>query len=419
MNILIIGNGGREHAIAWKLAQSPKADKIYVLPGNAGTALAYENVDLNPKDADACIQFAKAHDIELVVIGPEDPLVAGLTDSFEAAGFRVFGPNKKAAQFEGSKSFTKDFLVRHNIPTAKYSEYKSYDALVDGLDEFGYPVVLKADGLAAGKGVLICANRAEAEAGAAQLMKDKKFGEAGDLVVVEECLTGREASILCFLDGTSIIPMESAQDYKRAFDGDAGLNTGGMGSYSPNVLFSDEELNLRIHDEILIPTIDGFIKDGIDFRGVLFIGVMIKDGVPKVLEFNVRFGDPETQSVLARMDSDLVEIMEACIDGKLDQTSIDWNTNPAVTVVMASGGYPESYPKGKEITGLDQVEGCTVFHAGTELTDGRVFTNGGRVLAVTTTAPTVEEARKKVYDEIKKIHFDGGFCRSDIASFIQ
>lgn len=418
MNVLIIGNGGRESAIAWSVAKSPQVEKIYVLPGNAGTGLAYENVALNPKDQEACVAFAKDHDIDLVVVGPEDPLVAGMADAFEEAGIRVFGPNKKAAQFEGSKAFTKDFLMRHHIPTARYSEYHSYEDLVDGLEEFGFPVVLKADGLAAGKGVLICEDLEAAKAGAAKIMKDRDFGDAGDTVVVEEFLTGREASILCFLDGKTIVPMESAQDYKRAFDHDEGTNTGGMGSYSPNILFDDEELVKRIDQEILQPTINGFIEDGIDFRGVLFIGLMIENGEPKVLEFNVRFGDPETQSVLYRLETDLVDIMEACIDGKLAETPIQWSDEPAVTVVMASGGYPQSYPKGFEITGLDDVEGVTVFHAGTKLSDdGKVLTDGGRVLAVSTRAETVEKAREKVYQELAKIDFEGGFSRSDIALF--
>lgn len=417
MNILIIGNGGRESSIAWKLDQSPRVDQIYVLPGNAGTALAYENVDLDPKDFDACIAFAKNHDVGLVVVGPEDPLVGGMTDAFQEAGIPVFGPNQKAAQFEGSKAFTKDFLIRHHIPTAAYHEYNNYDDLVAGLDEFGFPVVLKADGLAAGKGVLICENREQALEGAKEIMQDRAFGEAGDTVVVEEFLTGREASMLCFVDGKTIVPMESAQDYKRAFDNDQGTNTGGMGSYSPNILFDDWKLVEKIADTILHPTIEGFIEDGIDFRGVLFIGLMIKDDEPKVLEFNVRFGDPETQSVLYRMDSDLLDIMQACINGTLDQTPVEWSEDPAVSVVMASGGYPGSYPKGKEITGLDAVEGATVFHAGTKLSDGKVLTNGGRVLAVTAKAPTVEEARAKVYKELAKIQFEGGFNRSDIAKF--
>jgi len=415
MNILIIGGGGRESSIAWKLAQSPNADRIFVLPGNAGTAVDYENVDLDPNDFEACIAFTKDNDVKLVVIGPEDPLVHGMADAFEDAGIKVFGPNRKAAQFEGSKAFTKDFLIRHNIPTAKYHEYHSYEDLVNGLDEFGYPVVLKADGLAAGKGVLICEDRAQALAGANEIMKDRAFGDAGDTVVVEEFLTGREASMLCFLDGKTLVPMESAQDYKRAFDGDKGTNTGGMGSYSPNVLFDDWSLVEKITDTILHPTLEGFVEDGIDFRGVLFVGLMIKDNEPKVLEFNVRFGDPETQSVLYRLDSDLLDIMLACADGRLAETPIEWSEEPAVSVVMASGGYPGSYPKGKEITGLDTLDGVTVFHAGTKLEDGKVLTSGGRVLAVTAKAPTVEEARQKVYEEVGKISFDGGFCRSDIA----
>lgn len=421
MKLLIIGNGGREHAIAWKAAQSPLAEKIYVLPGNAGTARDFENVDLDPADHDACVAFAKDNGIDLAVIGPEAPLVAGLGDALREAGIMVFGPGAEGARFEGSKLYTKQFLKKYHIPTADYRAFDNLEDLLENLDTFGYPVVLKADGLAAGKGVLICKNREAAEAGARQIMQDRAFGNAGDTVVLEECLTGREASILCFVDGNAIVPMETAQDYKRAHDADEGLNTGGMGSYSPNVLFDDpdEKLLRRTVDRILIPTLEGFINEHIDFRGVLFVGLMIEDGEPKVLEFNVRFGDPETQSVLARLDTDLVEIMRACAQGRLDETEIQWNPNPAVSVVLASGGYPESYEKGKKITGLEDVDGAVVFHAGTRPDGEDVLTDGGRVLAVTATGPSVSAAREKVYEEIKKIDFDGAFCRSDIAADVK
>lgn len=302
MKVMIVGSGGREHAIAWKVSQSSKVDQIYCVPGNAGMADLAECVDISVEDIDGCVNFAKEKGVDLVVVGPEVPLVLGMADAMQEAGIRVFGPNKKCAQFEGSKAFTKDFLIRHNIPTAQYKEYHSYDNIVKDLGIFGYPMVIKADGLAAGKGVVIPETEADAKAAMKEIMADKKFGEAGDTAVIEEYLTGIEASILCFVDGNTIVPMESARDYKRAYDGDKGLNTGGMGNVSPNKLFDDPELNRKIQDEILTPIIEGFKADQMDFVGILFIGLMIKDGQPKVLEFNVRFGDPEAQVVLPRID---------------------------------------------------------------------------------------------------------------------
>ena len=415
MKVLVIGSGGREHVLAWKLAQSPQVDKVYCAPGNGGMAQIAECVDLSVEDIEACLTFAKEKKIDLTVVGPEVPLVMGMTDAFEAEGLRVFGPNKECAQFEGSKAFTKDFLMRHHIPTAAYKEYTDMDSLMQDIGIYGYPMVLKADGLAAGKGVLIVDNEEEAKEAVNQLMGVHEFGSAGDKVVVEEFLTGREASILCFVDGHTIVPMESAQDYKRAYDNDEGLNTGGMGTYSPNVLFDDEALNQRIEETILTPIIEGFKADHMNFKGVLFIGLMIEEGMPKVLEFNVRFGDPEAQSVLMRMDSDLVDIMEACIDGTLKDCEIRWKDEAAVTVVLASGGYPGPYEKGLEITGLEDVEGCEVFHAGTALKDGKIVTSGGRVLCVSALGETREAARNKVYSQIDKIQFAGARYRSDIA----
>lgn len=415
MKVMIIGSGGREHAIAWKVNQSPKVDHIYCAPGNAGMAEIAECVDLSVEDIDGCVKFAQDHGVDLVIVGPEVPLVMGMADAMQAAGIRVFGPNKKCAQFEGSKAFTKDFLMRHHIPTAQYKEYHSYDDIVKDLGIFGYPMVIKADGLAAGKGVVIPENEADAKAAMKEIMADKKFGDAGDTAVIEEYLTGTEASILCFVDGNTIVPMESARDYKRAYDDDKGLNTGGMGNVSPNRLFDDPALNKRIQDDILTPIIEGFKADGMDFVGVLFIGLMIKDGVPKVLEFNVRFGDPEAQVVLPRMQTDLIDVMEACIDGKLADCQITWRKEHAVTVVLASGGYPASYKKGYEITGLGDVEDCVVFHAGTALKDGKVVSDGGRVLAVTALGDTTEAARQKAYSQIDKIHFKDCFHRNDIA----
>ena len=416
MRVMIIGSGGREHAIAWKIAKSPKVDKLYCVPGNGGMAEIAECVNLSVEDIDGCVALAKEKQIDLVVVGPEVPLVLGMADAMQAEGIRVFGPNKKCAQFEGSKAFTKDFLYRHHIPTAGYKEYTTYDELVADVGVFGYPMVIKADGLAAGKGVVIPETEEDAKAAMAEMMLDRKFGDAADKVVIEEFLTGIEASILCFVDGNTIRPMESARDYKRAFDGDQGTNTGGMGNYSPNDLFADETLKKRIEDTILNPIIEGFKADGMDFVGVLFIGLMIKDGEPKVLEFNVRFGDPEAQVVLPRMETDLVDIMEACIDGKLSDITIQWKKEAAVTVVLASGGYPDSYAKGYPISGIDDVEDCVVFHAGTAIKDGKLVTSGGRVLAVTALGETKDVARNTVYGQIDKIKFKDSFYRKDIAA---
>lgn len=417
MKILIIGSGGREHVLTWKIAQSPRVEKIYAAPGNGGMADLAECVDLSVSDIPGCLAFAKEHFIDLTVVGPEVPLVMGMVDAFEAEGLKVFGPNQECAQFEGSKAFTKEFLFRHHIPTAAYKEYTDISEILKDLGIYGYPMVIKADGLAAGKGVLIVENEQDARDGIELIMEKHEFGEAGDKVVIEEFLTGQEASMLCFVDGKTIIPMESAQDYKRAYDGDKGLNTGGMGTYSPNVLFDDAALNKRIKETILDPIIKGLIQDKMNFKGILFIGLMIENGVPKVLEFNVRFGDPEAQSVLMRMDSDLLDIMEAVIDGKLSDCVIRWKKQEAVCVVIASGGYPGDYEKGKAITGIADVKDCVVFHAGTKLVNGELQTNGGRVLCVTALGETREAARKTVYDNIGKIHFEGAQYRTDIARF--
>jgi len=417
MKILIIGSGGREHVLTWKIAKSPRVEKIYAAPGNGGMANLAECLDLSATDIPGCLAFAKEHAIDLTVIGPEVPLVMGMVDAFEAEGLRVFGPDQQCAQFEGSKAFTKEFLFRHHIPTAGYKEYTDIQEILKDLGIYGYPMVIKADGLAAGKGVLIVENEQDARDGIELIMEKREFGEAGDKVVIEEFLTGQEASMLCFVDGKTIVPMESAQDYKRAYDGDKGLNTGGMGTYSPNVLFNDDALNKRIKATILDPIINGLIADDMKFKGILFIGLMIENGIPKVLEFNVRFGDPEAQSVLMRMDSDLVDIMEAVIDGKLSECHIQWKHQEAVCVVIASGGYPGAYKKGKVITGIEDVKDCVVFHAGTKLVNGVLQTNGGRVLGVTALGETREAARKTVYDNIDKIHFNGAQYRTDIAKF--
>lgn len=414
MKVLVVGGGGREHAIIWKLAQSPKVDKIYCAPGNAGIAEQAECVNVSAEDIPGIVSLADQINPNLVVIGPEVPLAMGITDELQAKGIRVFGPNKKCSQLEASKSFTKEFLARHDIPTAGYKEFTDKDELLNNLGIYGYPMVLKADGLAAGKGVIIAENEDEARAGVHELMGKRAFGTAGDKVVVEEFLTGIEASMLCFVDGSAIIPMESAQDYKRIFDDDKGPNTGGMGTYSPSLIFSPE-LEQEIKDKILIPTFNGFKKDGLDFVGVLFIGLMITDKGPKVIEFNNRFGDPETQVVLPRMKSDLYDVFVAATENKLDQEKIEWSDEKAVCVVMASGGYPGSYEKGLEISGLNEVDnGIIVFSAGTSESDGKIVTSGGRVLGVTALGSSHEEARAKAYENVKKINFDGANYRNDI-----
>lgn len=422
MRILVVGSGGREHAIVWKLAQSPKVDKIYCAPGNAGIALEAECVNIKAEDIAGLCGFAQEHQIDLAVIGPEVPLAMGIVDELEAAGIRTFGPNKKCSRLEASKSFTKEFLARHEIPTAGYREFTNKQELLNSVGIFGYPMVLKADGLAAGKGVVIAETEEEAVKAIEEMMGEKVFGSAGDKVVVEEFLTGVEASMLCFVDENAIVPMESAQDYKRIFDGDKGPNTGGMGTYSPSLVF-DEALEERIRREILEPTLQGFQKDGLDFKGVLFIGLMISKDGPKVIEFNNRFGDPEAQSVLMRLDTDLLDIFTAVTENRLADMDIKWKQEKAVCVVLASGGYPGSYEKGKEITGLDKVDAdVVVFHAGTgneHICDANscrsaVVTAGGRVLGVTATGKTHEEARAKAFENVKRISFEGMQYRNDI-----
>jgi phosphoribosylamine--glycine ligase len=415
MKVLIVGGGGREHAIAWKLSQSPSKPELVCVPGNAGIAEVARCVSADPEDVDAVTRIVRDEAPGLVVIGPEVPLAKGLTDEIEALGVPVFGPNKKCARLEASKSFTKAFLARHGIPTAAYREYTDRAALEADIGVFGYPMVLKADGLAAGKGVVLAQDAAEAKRAIDDMMGAKIFGAAGDVVVVEECLTGVEASVLCFVDGSAIVPMESAQDYKRIGDRDEGPNTGGMGTYSPSLVFTPE-LERLIDERILRPTFEGFKKDGLDFRGVLFIGLMITDEGPKVIEFNNRFGDPEAQSVLRRLDTDLLDIFLAVTQDQLVEQEMRWSDERAVCVVMASGGYPGSYEKGKVITGLDDLDdGVVCFHAGTKFgPGGEVLTNGGRVLGVTAVGATHEEARAKAYENVARISFEGEYHRSDI-----
>ena len=434
MKVLVVGGGGREHAICWKLAQSDKVDEVLCAPGNAGIADVARCVDIGAEDIDAICSFAADEKIYLAVIGPEVPLAMGIVDKLEAVGVRTFGPNAKCSQLEASKSFTKAFLAKHHIPTAGYREFTDKDELLENVGIYGYPMVLKADGLAAGKGVVIAETEDAAKEAIEEMMGQKVFGSAADKVVVEEFLTGVEASMLCFVDENSIVPMESAQDYKRIFDNDKGPNTGGMGTYSPSLVFTPE-LEQQIRDRILEPTLKGFKEDGLDFKGVLFIGLMISDDGPKVIEFNNRFGDPETQSVLARLDSDLFDIFMAVTENKLADVDIRWKEDKAVCVVLASGGYPGSYEKGKLISGLDDVDDdVIVFHAGTkfaampegskcatceddcEMKSAAVVTSGGRVLGVTATGKTHEEAKAKAYDNVKRISFEGMQYRKDIGT---
>jgi len=413
MKILVIGSGAREHAITWKLKQSSKVDELFVAPGNAGIADIATCVPINADDINGLYEFALREKIDLTVVGPEVPLVMGVVDLFQNGGLRIFGPDKHASLFEGSKAYSKAFMEEHKIPTAAYKEFTDLDLAKENVSTFGFPLVIKADGLAAGKGVVICESKEEAEKALDEMMKDKIFGDAGTKVVFEEFLTGIEASVLCFVDGKTIKPMASAQDYKKAYDNDEGLNTGGMGAYSPSQLF-DETFEAYIDEKILQPFLLGTQKNGIDYRGVIFIGLMIKDNEAKVIEFNCRLGDPETQVVLPRLKTDLIDIIDACIDGTLDQIEMKWSEDEAVGVVMASGGYPGSYEKGKVITGLDHTESL-VFHAGTTFKDNEVVTNGGRVLTVVTLSDHLNKARAHTYKEVEKIRFSQMMYRTDIA----
>lgn len=417
MKVLVIGSGGREHAIVWKLAQSPLVEKIYCAPGNGGICGYAECVDINVTDLEGLLQFAEEKAIDLTVVGPEVPLSLGITDLFKEKGLRVFGPEKKAAMLESSKAFSKDFMERNNIPTAKYKIYKEANAAKAEVDSFGYPVVIKADGLAAGKGVIIAENRKQAINAIDEIMTEKKFGTAGGSVVIEEYLTGKEASILAFVDGRTAAPMVSAQDYKRALDGDKGLNTGGMGAVSP-AFYYDEASAAIAEKEIIQRTMDALKNEGIDYKGVLYFGLMLTPKGPKLLEYNVRFGDPETEVVLPRLKTDLVEIMNSVIDEKLETQKIEWKEEQAVCVVMASGGYPEHYDKGFEIKGLEKAAangGVTVFHAGTEKRLDKITTAGGRVLVVSAMGKDFEEARERAYQAVKDIDFEKAHYRSDIA----
>lgn len=418
MKVLVVGSGGREHALVWKLSQSPRVTELFATPGNPGIGQLATCIPIQPEDLQGICSLVKRESIDFTVIGPEVPLAMGIVDALEAQGSRVFGPDASCARLEGSKSFTKAFLLRHGIPTARAAEFTDRAALEAAIGIFGFPMVIKADGLAAGKGVVIAADEGEARKAIQEMMGDRIFGAAGDRVVVEEFLTGTEASMLCFVDRHTIVPMESAQDYKKVLDGDKGPNTGGMGTYSPSLLF-DGSLDDRIRKEILEPTLQGFQQDGLAFRGVLFVGLMLTEQGPKVIEFNNRFGDPETQSVLPRMQSDLLSVLEAVVDDRLSEQAIQWDHRHAVCVVLASGGYPGAYEKGKPIDGLDQMEkDILVFHAGTRMMDHQLVTDGGRVLSVTALGETLEEAREKVYRNLESIRFEGMQYRKEIGQIL-
>lgn len=420
MKILIVGSGGREHAIAWKIAQSPKAEKIYCAPGNAGIAEYAECVDIGAMEFEKLAAFAKEKEIDLTVIGMDDPLVGGIVDVFEREGLRVFGPRKNAAILEGSKAFSKDLMKKYHIPTAAYENFDDAEKALEYLQTAKFPIVLKADGLALGKGVLICKDLEEAQKGVRTIMQDKKFGTAGNTMVIEEFMTGREVSVLTFVDGSHIKVMTSAQDHKRAKDGDQGLNTGGMGTFSPSPFYTPE-VDAFCREHIYQPTVDAMTAEGRPFKGIIFFGLMLTADGPKVLEYNARFGDPETQVVLPRMKNDIVEVFEACIDGTLDQIDLEFEDNAAVCVVLASDGYPVSYKKGFPIEGLENFkdrDGYYVFHAGSKFEDGKIVTNGGRVLGVTAKGSDLKEARANAYKATEWVNFENKYMRHDIGKAI-
>ncbi len=420
MKILIVGSGGREHAIAYACAKSPKADKIFCAPGNAGIAQIAECVPIGAMEFDKLADFAKREGIDLTVIGMDDPLVGGIVDVFEKEGLRVFGPRKNAAILEGSKAFSKDLMRKYNIPTAAYETFTSPEAACEYLETADYPIVLKADGLALGKGVLICNTKKEALDGVKTLMTDKQFGDAGNTIVIEEFMTGREVSVLSFVDGNTIKIMSSAQDHKRAKDGDKGLNTGGMGNFSPSPFYT-AEVDDFCKKHIYQATVDAMKAEGRPFKGVIFFGLMLTSKGPKVLEYNARFGDPEAQVVLPRMKNDIIDVFEACIDGTLDKVDLQFEDNACVCVVLASDGYPVSYEKGKLITGFENFEGKDdyfCFHAGTKHTDEGIVTNGGRVLGIAAKGATLKEARAKAYEATEWIQFENKYMRHDIGKAI-
>ncbi|MBY6199064.1 phosphoribosylamine--glycine ligase [Vibrio hangzhouensis] len=418
MQVLVIGAGGREHALGWKVAQNPNVETVFVAPGNAGTALEpkLENVAIDVEDIQGLVAFAKEKNIELTIVGPEAPLVIGVVDAFQEAGLAIFGPTQAAAQLEGSKAFTKDFLARHAIPTGAYANFTEIEPALAYVREQGAPIVVKADGLAAGKGVIVAMTLEEAEDAIKDMLAGNAFGEAGSRVVIEEFLDGEEASFIVMVDGENVLPMATSQDHKRVGDKDTGPNTGGMGAYSPAPVVT-QEIHNRIMEEVIYPTVRGMASEGNPYTGFLYAGLMIdKDGTPKVIEYNCRFGDPETQPIMMRMQSDMVELCQAAIDKKLDQVESKWDPRASIGIVLAAGGYPASYNKGDVISGLPttDVEGEKVFHAGTTEKDGNVVTNGGRVLCATALGNTVSEAQARAYELTKKISWDGMFHRNDI-----
>jgi phosphoribosylamine--glycine ligase len=422
MKVLIVGSGGREHAIAWKVAQSPRVEKIYCAPGNGGIAQVAECVPIGAMEFDRLVDFARDKEIDLTVIGMDDPLVGGVVDAFEAAGLRVFGPRKNAAILEGSKAFSKNLMKKYGIPTAAYETFTDPDKALAYLETARFPIVLKADGLALGKGVLICENPEEARRGVRELMTDRKFGSAGDAIVIEEFMTGREVSVLSFVDGNVVKIMSSAQDHKRARDGDQGPNTGGMGNFSPSPFYT-EKVDEFCKKYIYQPTVDAMKAEGRPFTGVIFFGLMLTEDGPKVLEYNARFGDPEAQVVLPRLNNDIIDVFEACIDGRLDQVELEFDNDRAtVCVVLASDGYPVAYEKGFVIEGLEAFQGREdyyVFHSGTKLTEtGQMVTNGGRVLGVTATGKDLKEARAKAYEAAEWVKFGNKYMRRDIGKAI-
>ncbi len=416
MKVLVIGGGGREHALAWKLAQSPRVAEVFVAPGNAGTALENNvtNIDLSVSDLDGLVRFAESNAIDYTVVGPEAPLVGGLVDRFEAKGLRCFGPNADCARLEGSKAFTKEFLNRHNIPTAAYGTFTDVDQALAYLDDMGAPIVIKADGLAAGKGVILAKTLDEAKSAVKDMLQGNQFGDAGRRVVIEEFLTGEEASFIVMVDGTDVLPLASSQDHKAAYEGDTGPNTGGMGAYSPAPVV-DQTCHNRIISQVIKPTIHGLAADGLKYRGFLYAGIMVTaDGTPKVLEYNCRFGDPETQPILFRLKSDLLDLIEAACHGSLADQIALWDSRAALGVVMAASGYPGDYPKGATITLGQDIEDTKVFHAGTGMNRNRPVTSGGRVLCVTALGSGVTEAQTKAYERLKTVQFEGAEYRTDI-----
>lgn len=416
MRVLVIGGGGREHALVWKISQSPKVTDIYCAPGNAGTAEIAKNVPIAADQIDQLLEFAEKNEIGLTVVGPEQPLVMGIVDQFQEKGLRIFGPTALAAELEGSKVFSKDIMKKYDLPTAEYETFTSYDLARKYFDKETGPIVVKASGLAAGKGVILCQNAEEGLNAVDTIMKDKSFGEAGDQVVIEEFLEGQEVSVLAFSDGNTLLLMDSAEDHKAALDGDKGPNTGGMGACSPAPIFTDI-MRQKVRDKIMLPLISAMKSEGRSYQGILYAGLMLTRHGPKILEFNARFGDPETQPLLVRMESDIVPLFEACIDGTLDQYDLKWKPESSVCVVMAAKGYPGYYEKGKEISGLAEagaLPDVTVFHSGTKEEGGKVLTSGGRVLGVTATGADTPSAIKKAYEAVSKIQWDGIHYRKDI-----